>query len=35
IGAIEAGYVSITPLQTDLTRHAALTDVQEWLDALS
>lgn len=33
--AIEAGYVSITPLQTDLTRHAALQDVQGWLDALS
>ncbi|QJQ96073.1 MULTISPECIES: 5'/3'-nucleotidase SurE [Halomonadaceae] len=33
--AIEAGYVSITPLQTDLTRHAALQDVQGWLDALT
>ncbi len=33
--AIEAGYVSITPLQTDLTRHTALKDVQGWLDALS
>ncbi|KXS38437.1 MAG: 5'-nucleotidase [Halomonadaceae bacterium T82-2] len=33
--AVEAGYVSITPLQTDLTRHGALHDVQGWLDALS
>ncbi|MCK2042830.1 5'/3'-nucleotidase SurE [Chromohalobacter sp. TMW 2.2308] len=33
--AIDAGYVSITPLQTDLTRHAALDDVRNWLDALS
>ncbi|MFG6177102.1 5'/3'-nucleotidase SurE [Halomonas sp. THAF12] len=33
--AVEAGFVSITPLQTDLTRHAARDDVQEWLDALA
>lgn len=33
--AIEAGFVSITPLHTDLTRHTALDDVQGWLDALS
>ncbi|MBF8223373.1 5'/3'-nucleotidase SurE [Halomonas sp. 328] len=33
--AVEAGYVSITPLQTDLTRHAALADVRGWLDALA
>ena len=33
--AVEAGYVSITPLQTDLTRHAAREDVQGWLDALT
>ncbi|WP_148253051.1 5'/3'-nucleotidase SurE [Aidingimonas lacisalsi] len=33
--AVEAGYVSITPLQTDLTRHRALDDVQGWLDALA
>ncbi|MFC3284873.1 5'/3'-nucleotidase SurE [Litchfieldella rifensis] len=33
--AVEAGFVSITPLQTDLTRHAALDDVQGWLDALT
>ena len=25
-------YVSITPIQVDLTRHAALTDVQQWLE---
>jgi 5'-nucleotidase len=29
--AIAAGCVSITPLQGDLTRHAALADVDEWL----
>ncbi len=33
--AIEAGFVSITPLQTDLTRHTALDDVQGWLNALA
>lgn len=33
--AIEAGYVSITPLQTDLTRHPARSDVQDWLDAFA
>jgi len=33
--AIEAGYVSITPLQTDLTRHSARRDVQDWLDAFA
>ncbi len=33
--AVEAGYVSITPLQTDLTRHPALNDVQEWLDVFA
>jgi len=29
--AIAAGCVSVTPLQVDLTRHAALADVDEWL----
>lgn len=29
--AVAAGYVSVTPLQVDLTRHAALADVDEWL----
>ena len=33
--AVAEGYVSITPLQTDLTRHAARDDVQDWLDALT
>mgnify|MGYP002735276427 CR=1 FL=1 len=33
--AVEAGFVSITPLQTDLTRHSACADVQDWLDALT
>ena len=33
--AVEAGYVSITPLQTDLTRHQALNDVRDWLDAFA
>jgi 5'-nucleotidase len=29
--AIADGYVSVTPLQVDLTRHSALSDVDEWL----
>jgi 5'-nucleotidase len=29
--AIAHGYVSITPLQTDLTRHAILDDLRDWL----
>ena len=29
--AIANGYVSITPLQTDLTRHAMLDDLNDWL----
>ncbi len=29
--AIAAGYASITPLQIDLTRHAALADTEHWL----
>ncbi|MHC9034745.1 5'/3'-nucleotidase SurE, partial [Cobetia marina] len=33
--AIAAGYVSITPLMTDLTSHAARQDVEQWLEALS
>jgi 5'-nucleotidase len=32
--AVAAGYVSVTPLQTDLTRHAALEEVQRWLGGL-
>lgn len=33
--AVEAGFVSITPLQTDLTRHATIDAVQDWLNALT
>jgi len=29
--AVADGYVSVTPLQVDLTRHTALPDVDEWL----
>ena len=29
--AVAAGYASITPLQIDLTRHAALPEVERWL----
>jgi 5'-nucleotidase len=29
--AIAAGYASVTPLQVDLTRHAAIPDLQRWL----
>jgi len=29
--AVANGYVSITPLQTDLTRHAMLDELREWL----
>ncbi|MEJ2608490.1 MAG: 5'/3'-nucleotidase SurE [Candidatus Thiodiazotropha sp.] len=30
--AVRQGYVSVTPLQVDLTRHSALQTVKEWLD---
>lgn len=30
--AIAAGYASITPLQIDLTRHAALPELERWLE---
>jgi 5'-nucleotidase len=30
--AVAEGYASITPLQIDLTRHAALPELQRWLD---
>jgi 5'-nucleotidase len=33
--AIKNGFVSVTPLQIDLTRHAALPAVQTWLDDLN
>jgi 5'-nucleotidase len=29
--ALRRGYVSITPLQVDLTRHAALESLEQWL----
>ncbi len=32
--AVDAGYVSVTPLQVDLTRHAALGSLTEWLEGL-
>ncbi len=32
--AIAEGYVSVTPLQVDLTRHAALDGLREWLDGM-
>jgi 5'-nucleotidase len=33
--AIVEGYVSVTPLQIDLTRHAALPIVERWLDGIN
>ena len=30
--AVRNGYVSITPIQVDLTRHSALADIQQWLE---
>jgi 5'-nucleotidase len=30
--AIEQGFVAVTPLTTDLTRHAAMPEVREWLE---
>ena len=32
--AVAAGYVSITPLQIDLTRHSAISMVQSWLEGI-
>ncbi len=32
--AVDAGYVSVTPLKVDLTRHEALPDVAAWLETL-
>ena len=32
--AITLGYVSVTPLQIDLTRHAALSPLQHWLEGI-
>ncbi len=33
--AVANGFVSVTPLQVDLTRHAALGDIQKWLEGRS
>ena len=33
--AIANGYVSVTPLQIDLTRHTALPTIAEWLRPLA
>ena len=33
-GAIAEGYISITPLQIDMTRHAGIEPLQRWLDDL-
>jgi 5'-nucleotidase len=30
--AVEHGYVSVTPLQIDLTQHSVLADIQTWLE---
>ena len=30
--AVANGYVSVTPLQIDLTRHGAVDDIRDWLD---
>ncbi|MCB1772819.1 MAG: 5'/3'-nucleotidase SurE [Gammaproteobacteria bacterium] len=30
--AVRNGYVSVTPLQVDLTRHQALADLRDWLE---
>ncbi len=32
--ALQSGYVSVTPIQVDLTRHAALTPLGRWLECL-
>jgi 5'-nucleotidase len=32
--AVAEGYVSVTPLQVDLTRHAALDTVRDWLQGI-
>jgi 5'-nucleotidase len=33
--AVAEGYVSVTPLQVDLTRHSALDTVRDWLQGLA
>jgi 5'-nucleotidase len=32
--AVAQGYVSVTPLQVDLTRHSALPQLGEWLEGI-
>jgi 5'-nucleotidase len=32
---VARGFVSVTPLQVDLTRHAALPTLSKWLDGIS
>jgi len=32
--AVSQGYISVTPLQIDLTRHASLPTVQNWLEGI-
>ena len=32
--AVRSGYVSVTPIQVDLTRHRALAPLADWLSAL-
>jgi 5'-nucleotidase len=32
--AVERGYASVTPLKVDLTRHAAVADLSEWLGSV-
>jgi len=34
-GAIRDGYVSVTPLQIDLTKHDSVNSVEKWLEQLS
>jgi broad specificity polyphosphatase/5'/3'-nucleotidase SurE len=31
---VAEGYVSVTPLQVDLTRHAAIDPVARWLEGI-
>lgn len=33
--AVRNGYVSVTPIQVDLTRHNAINDINHWLDCVT
>jgi len=33
--ALREGYISVTPLQVDLTRHPSLGDIGRWLEGIS